>query len=374
MTPPRPVTVGDPMRPDPARLGALLAEASAAGWFSNSGPLHCRLEQELAAFLGVAGLDLLSSGTMALMLALRLGGLPEGSEVITPPIGFAASAQAIAWCGFRPVFADVTPGTLTLCPAAVEAAITPRTAAILAVHFLDTPCDVVGLAQVARRHGLWLVYDGAQAFGLTLDGRPISDHGDATAFSLHATKVLHCGEGGFVISASDEARARLRRMRNFGLEAGRMTGPGTNGKLSEPQAALGLALLPDLADEIAARLDLRAFYDAELSGLPGLAPQGRVASASPGLTTYALRARPALRARLHRALAEARIIARDQFPLLCGPGTLWPDAAIATTAAAPVAPQVTPEVLCLPMHGRVTMQDARRITDILCRIADQAEP
>ena len=370
------ITIGDPMRPDPARLAALMAEAIAAGWFSNGGPLHFRLEQALTDLVGAPHLNLLSSGTMALMMALRLGGLPEGAEVITPPLSFAATVQAIAWCGFRPVFADVSPDTLTLCPRAVEAAITPRSAAILGVHFLDVPCDVQGLAQVARRHGLWLAYDAAQAFGLTLNGTPIAAYGDATAFSLHATKVLHTGEGGFVVTPDAGATARLRRMRNFGLEAGRMTGPGSNGKLSEAQAALGLALLPDLPAEIAARQALRAIYDRHLAGLAGLVLHRGAPGASPGLTTYPLRAAPALRARLHRALAEDRVLARDHFALLCGPGTCYPDAPIITAAqqppvAPPVAPRVGPEVLCLPLHGRVTPAEAARIAQTVRRIATE---
>lgn len=370
MTPPLPVTIGDPMRPDPTRLAALLAEAISAGWFSNAGPLHFRLEQALAQTLGLPQLALVSSGTMALIMALRLGDLPEGAEVITTPLSFAATVQAITWCGFRPVFADVDPETLTLCPAAVEAAITSRTAAILPVHFLDVPCDVVGLQAVAQRHGLWLAYDAAQAFGLTLHGQPIGLYGDATAFSLHATKVLHTGEGGFLATPTSVGN-RLQKMRNFGLEAGRMAGPGTNGKLSEPQAALGLALLPDLPGEIAARLDLRAIYDAGLEGLPGLAPHRGGPGASPGLTTYALRARPALRARLHQALAEARIMARDHFALLCGSDTCWPDAPIITRRASPAAVDHAPEVLCLPLHGRVSAEDAARILAILRHVTTQ---
>ena len=369
------VTIGAPMLPDPARLAALMAEASAAGWFANGGALHCRLEQALARDHCSAGqyLALTASGTMALMLALRLGGLPEGAEVITSPLSFAATVQAISWCGFRPVFADVEPETLTLCPRAVEAAITPRTAAILPVHFLGAPCDVVGLAEVARRYRLWLTYDAAHAFGVTLNGQPIAAFGDATTFSLHATKVLHTGEGGFVVAGKGEAAARLRRLRNFGLEAGRMTGPGINGKLSEVQAAMGLALLPDLPGEIAARHTLRARYDAALTGIRGIRLLTGRAGASPALTTYALRMAPALRARLNRALAEGRVLARDHFPLLCGPGTIWPEAQIVTTSAAPVAPLLGQEVLCLPFHGRVADSDADRIASIVKRVAQEGE-
>ena len=367
------VTIGAPMLPDPARLSALMAEAISTGRLANGGVLHSRLERALACHDCGPGqsLALVSSGTVALMLALRLGNLPEGSEIITSPLSFAATVQAIAWCGFRPVFADVEPETLTLCPRAVEAAVTSRTAAILSVHFLGVPCDVAGLAGVARQHGLWLVHDAAHAYGVTLHGRPIAAFGDASAFSLHATKLLHTGEGGFVVTGEGKMSEKLRRLRNFGLEGGRMTGPGINGKLSEVQAAMGLALLPDLPTEIAARHALRTRYDAALAGLPTIrVPKGRT-GASPALTTYALRMEAGLRARLHWILAADRVLARDHFPLLCGPGTAWPDAPIVTTAPAPVAPLVGPQVLCLPFHGRVSDQDADRIAAIIRRVADE---
>ncbi len=186
----RSVTTGAPMMPDRGRLFALVDEALATGWLTNGGVLHDRLEGQVEALAGGVPATLLSSGTMALMLALRLGNLPAGAEVITSPLSFPATVQAIEWCGFQPVFADVDPDYLTLDPDAVEAAITPRTAAILPVHLLGGPCDVMGLDAVARRHGLWLAYDAAHAFGVTFQAEPIARYGDASAFSLHATKLL----------------------------------------------------------------------------------------------------------------------------------------------------------------------------------------
>lgn len=361
-----PVVFGAPMLPDPARLASLTAEALHSGWLTNVGGLHMRLEQALTLDQAEGDAALLvSSGTMALMLALMLGKLPTGAEVITSPLSFAATAQAIDGLGLVPVFADVEPETLTLCPRAVERAITPRTAAILPVHFLGVPCDVQAMAALARRHGLWLVYDAAQAFGVTVGGRPIGHFGDASAFSLHATKLLHCCEGGFVVTRAGRA-PDLRRMRNFGLERGRPTGPGLNGKMSELHAAMGLALLPGLAAEIAARRALRRLYDAALAGLAGLRPPGGRKGASDSLIYYALRLRPDTRARLLVALAEAGILARDHFPLACGPGTRWTGAGIVTAGDGPAqAPALGPEVLCLPLHGRVTAEDAARICAIV---------
>lgn len=365
----RTVVFGAPMLPNPAGLAALIEEALSTGWLTNGGVLHNRLEQALGELAGNRDLALVSSGTMALMMALRLGGLPEGAQVITSPLSFPATVQAIEWCGFRPVFADVDPETLTLCPHAVEAAVTPDTAAILPVHLLGVPCDVDGLAYVARRHGLWLVYDAAHAFGLRFAGHAIAHYGDACAFSLHATKLLHTAEGGYVTVTGAEAADRLRTMRNFGLEHGRMIGPGINGKLSELQAAMGLALLPDLPREIAAREALRARYDAIFAGIPGLRPQPTRPGATASLVIYGLRVEPALRAPLLAALAEAGIRARDPFPLLCGPGTPRPDARIITTAAEPAAPQAGSELLCLPFHGKVMPEHVARIAAVARRIA-----
>ncbi|MDO5647479.1 DegT/DnrJ/EryC1/StrS aminotransferase family protein [Paracoccus sp. (in: a-proteobacteria)] len=358
----RVLSVGQPIVPDPVRLAALMGESLAAGWLTNGGPLHQRLERAIAPRLGGGSIGLVSSGTMALMVALRLGDLPPGAEIITPAISFAATAQAIAWCGFRPVFADVDPDTLTLCPDAARAAITPRTAAILPVHFLGHPCDLDGLAAVARDAGLWLAYDAAHAFGLTVQGRAISEWGDASAFSFHATKLFHTGEGGAVVLPPPGQTQRIARLRNFGLSNGRMAGPGINAKLPESAAAMGLAVLPELDAEIAARGRLRAAYDA---ALPGMGQHRARAGVSDSLLYYALRLPPARRASAVAALADARILARDTFPLLCGPGTCFPDAPIITARTEPTAPTVAPQVMALPFHGGVTDTDVARIGAIL---------
>ncbi len=368
-----PVVFGAPMIPDAARLAPLIAEALDAGWLTNGGALHMRLEQALAAQQDEGfAVSLVSSGTMALMLALGLGRLPPGSEVITPALSFAATAQAIAWCGLTPVFADVDPDSLTLCPRAAAAAITPRSAAMLPVHFLGLPCDVEELGQLAAAQGLWLVYDAAHAFGLRLDDRPIGCFGDASAFSLHATKVLHTAEGGFVVTRRSAAQ-ELRRMRNFGIEGGQPAGMGLNGKMSELHAATGLALLPDLPGELAARQAIRRAYDAALDGLAGLRLHRQRPGASDAAGYYAIRLDSGRRQRLRLALAEEGIIARDHFPLLCGPGTPWPEARIVTgNGGEACAPTLGPEILCLPMHGRMGMAEVERVVTVVHRVLRDA--
>ncbi len=370
---PRIVTVGAPMLPDATRMSNLLAEAVQTGWLTNAGPLHQRLEDKIARLLGVGQVGLVASGTMALMIALRLGRLPEGAEIVTSPLSFPATVQAIRWCGFRPVFADIDPDGLTICPKAVEAAITPATAAILPVHFLGAPCDVGSLQDIARRHGLWLTYDAAHAFGQTVDGVPIAGFGDASAFSLHATKLLHTGEGGAVALPGASDLRDLSRTRNFGLHKGRMDGIGTNGKLSEAQAAMGLALLPDLPAEIARRQALRAQYDQIFQDIDGIDIHRMPSCAQDSLLYYTLRMRPGLRERLYMALAQARIFARDHFPVLCGPGTDLPDAGIVTAGGSAVAPMVAPQLLCLPFHGRVTPEDVARIESVVRHCIRQKE-
>lgn len=368
------VVFGAPMIPSAARLAALTNEALTAGWLTNGGALHMKLEQALASLAAPEdAVSLMSSGTMALMLGLGLGNLPPGSEVITTPLSFAATAQAIAWSGLVPVFADVDPVTLTLCPRAVAAAITPRTSAILPVHFLGVPCDVGALADIAARHGLWLLYDAAHAFGMTVNEQPIGSFGDASAFSLHATKILHTGEGGFVVTRRIRTH-ELRSMRNFGLEGGRPAGRGLNGKMSELNAAMGLALLPDLARQLSARQHLRRAYDMALGNIAGLKLQATRPGASDNLGYYALRLPPARREKLHIALAQEGIFARDHFPLLCGQGTFWPDAEIVTwNGGPPLAPLVGPEILCLPLHGRVTAADVARICRIAASVCGEGE-
>lgn len=365
MTAPFRIIFGQPVAPDPVRLADLMAQVSASGWLSNGGPLIQELESKIQPWFGTnARARLVSSGTVALMMALRAGNLPEGAEVITSPLSFAATVQAITWCGFRPVFADVDPDSLTLCPRAVRAAITPRTAAILPVHFLGLPCQTGALAELARDYGLWLAYDAAHVFGTTIDGTPIGAFGDASAFSLHATKLMHCGEGGAVVIPHSSG-IDMARMRNFGLEGGRMRGMGLNAKLPETSAAMGLAVLDRLDAEIAGRRRLRADYDTALTGIAGVRPHQAPAGTSQSLIYYPLRLRPDHRAAAVRALADHRILARDYFPLLCGAGTYLPDAVIHSTRPRPLAPDLAPEVMCLPFHAGVTPRDAALIGDII---------
>ncbi len=210
-----PVYVTRPLFPDLAAYTAALEGVWQRRWLTNKGELHERLEQALRAHLRVANLALVSSGTSALMLALRA--LRVSGEVITTPFTSPATLNAIIWCGLTPVFADIDPDEMTLDPDAVARAVTPRTRAILGVHVFGMPCRVEPLQALAARHGLHVIYDGAHAFGSEIDGEPIASHGDATVLSFHATKLFTTGEGGAVVTRDPALKRQIDLWRSLGI-------------------------------------------------------------------------------------------------------------------------------------------------------------
>lgn len=240
-----------------------------AAWLTNGGPKLGQFHAKLQEHLGHPNLCLFTNGTLALQIALK--GLGLEGEVVTTPFTFAATAHAAVWAGLRPVFADIEPDHYTLDPAAVEAAITPRTSAILAVHVFGHPCQLDALADVARRHRLALVYDAAHAFGLTVHGRSIAHWGDVAMFSFHATKPFHSIEGGLLAFADARHRNTFERLKNFGIVSeDEIESSGTNAKMNEFQALMGLSVLPHLGTVTEARARVARVYRERLAGLPGL--------------------------------------------------------------------------------------------------------
>ena len=226
-------------------------------WLTNNGPLVHELEGALGTRLDVPAPLFVANGTVALQLAI--GALGIGGEVITTPFSYVATTSALVWEGCTPVFADIEPTTFTIDAAAVEAAITPRTSAIVATHVFGTPCDLDALATVADRHGLALVYDGAHSFATRYGGRSVFSFGDVTTCSFHATKLFHTVEGGGLFTGDPELRAALARMRNFGhVDYTTFDGVGINAKGSELHAAMGLCNLRHVDTVLARR---RAIHD-----------------------------------------------------------------------------------------------------------------
>lgn len=236
----------------PWRTLAPRFEAIVASGILTNGPTVGELEERAADYLGVRHCVAVASCTAGLMLVLRASDL--GGEVIVPGFTFSATAHAVAWNGLRPAFADCDPATLTLTPRTIEAAAGPRASAVLATHVFGTPCDVDGIAEAARRHGLRVFYDAAHAFGSLSQGRKIGRFGDAEVFSLTPTKLLVAGEGG-LIATSDGELARLCRIgRDYGNPGDydcRFI--GLNARMSELHAAMALASFDSLEERIARR-------------------------------------------------------------------------------------------------------------------------
>lgn len=261
--------IGRPNIGDRARLFERLNDMLDRRWLSNAGPFVQELERKVAAIAGVKHCIAMCNATVALEIAIRALGL--SGEVILPSFTFVATAHALQWQQITPVFADVDPVTHTLDPAQVERMITPRTTGIIGVHLWGRGCQVDRLQAIAERRKLRLMFDAAHAFGCTHGGRPIGSFGDAEVFSFHATKFVNAFEGGAVVTNSDELANRIRLMKNFGFRGYDDVGyVGTNGKMSEASAAMGLTSIESMDAFVAQNRANYQRYRDGLRGVPGL--------------------------------------------------------------------------------------------------------
>ncbi len=238
-------------------------------WLTNNGPMVQEFERRIAQYLGVKHCVAMCNGTIALEIAIRALGLQ--GEVIVPSWTFVATAHALYWQGITPVFADINPATHNLDPDAVRGMITPRTTGIIGVHLWGRAAPVDALQAIADEHGLKLMFDAAHAFGSTYKGRSIGCFGACEVLSFHATKAFNTMEGGAVVTNDDELAAAMRLMRNFGFKGyDNVIHPGTNGKMIEVCAAMGLANLDTLDEVFAINRRNHAAYKAALNGIPGI--------------------------------------------------------------------------------------------------------
>lgn len=239
------------------------------GWLTNNGPLVQEFEAKLCDYLGVKNVICMCNATVALEIVIRALGLT--GEVIIPSFTFIATAHALQWQEITPVFCDIDPRTHNIDPARVEELITPRTTGIIGVHVWGRACDVDALDEIAKRHGLTLMFDAAHAFGCTYKGQMIGNFGAAEVFSFHATKFFNTFEGGAVATNDDELAARIRLMKNFGFGGyDNVIYIGTNGKMSEVSAAMGLTGLESLHDFVETNRRNYDCYRAILSDIPGI--------------------------------------------------------------------------------------------------------
>ena len=227
-------------------------------WLTNNGPMLIRFQNALAKYLDVpeTNLALFNNGTLALELGYYAMGLSAG-DVITTPFTFVATSHALMRIGANPVFADIDPETLCLSPESAEKLITPRTKAIVPVHVYGNACDVVGFQRLADRYGVKIIYDAAHAFGV----KQLVGCGDMSMYSFHPTKLFHSCEGGLLVFRDAEIQKRLFELRNFAIcSETECVDVGTNAKMNELQALMGLECLKRLDDLLVYRLKIYEAY------------------------------------------------------------------------------------------------------------------
>jgi dTDP-4-amino-4,6-dideoxygalactose transaminase len=266
---PEPLHVGRPNLGDRGAMLRRVNEIFDRRWFTNNGPLVKEFEARIQELVGVKNCVAMCNATIALEIAIRA--LELRGEVIVPAYTFIATAHALQWQEITPVFADMDPATHNVATETVERLITPRTTGIIGVHVWGRPCDTEAIEAIAEKHKLKIMFDAAHAFGCSHRGRMIGGFGACEVFSFHATKFINCFEGGAVVTNDDELAGRMRLMRNFGFAGNdRVIYPGTNGKMTEICAAMGLTSLEAMEEIIAANRRNYEAYRAGLRELPGI--------------------------------------------------------------------------------------------------------
>ncbi|MGR5557313.1 DegT/DnrJ/EryC1/StrS family aminotransferase [Vibrio fortis] len=251
--------------PDIDKYKAYIDRIYDSGILTNGGPLVKKLEKRLEEYLGVRNLILVANGSLALQVAYKVLGLT--GEVITTPFSFAATSSTLAWEGLKPVFCDIDSKTLNIDYQNIADLITENTSAILPVHVFGNACNVEEIQSIAEKFNLKVIYDAAHAFGIQSENSSLLDHGDISVVSFHATKIFHSIEGGAIIAKSDDDARKIRKMINFGLESSNeIHTVGTNAKMNEFEAAMGLCLLDDIDNIIGSRNTIIKVYKSELEG------------------------------------------------------------------------------------------------------------
>ncbi len=263
------ITVTSPLLPDLEEFNQLLKEIWDSKWITNNGRFHQKLEIVLAEYLKVPYISLFTNGTLPLITALQA--LRITGEVITTPYSFVATTHSLWWNGIKPVFVDIDPKTCNLNPDKIEAAITPRTTAIMPVHCYGRPCDTERIQEIADQYGLKVIYDAAHAFGVEVNGESLLKAGDMSTLSFHATKVYNTIEGGALIMHDEQTKKRIDYLKNFGFAGEtKVVAPGINSKMDELRAAYGLLNLKQVDRAIDARRRVANHYREGLRDVVGI--------------------------------------------------------------------------------------------------------
>lgn len=365
----KPIYVTQPYLPPLEEFLPYLEQIWASKQITNNGPLHQQLEQELCNYLGVPQISLFCNGTIALLTALQALGIEGEGEVITTPYSFVATSHALLWNQLTPVFVDIDSVTLNIDPSKIEAAITDKTTAILAVHCYGTPCDVEAIQAIADKHGLKVIYDAAHAFGVEDEGGSILRHGDLSILSFHATKVFNTFEGGAIISPDAKTKEYIDQLKNFGFtgETSVVTS-GINGKMSEVNAAMGLLQLKYVDEVIAQRGQADTEYRKQLAEVPGITCLPNTLQTRANYAYFPILVEdeyPLSRDELYERFQQHNIFPRRYFYPLISEFPMYQKYASADRENLPVAVGAAERVICLPMYADLTTTTVKELVQII---------
>ncbi len=371
----KPIYVTRPFLPPLEEFVRGLEEIWEDAWLTNNGPVLHRFHRALSGYLESDNLCLFNNGTLALQIALQ--GMGISGEVITTPFTFVASTHVLFWNKIRPVFVDIEPDYYTLDPERVEAAITPWTTAILAVHVYGHPCRLEALEDIARRHNVKLIYDAAHAFGVKIADESIARFGDVSMFSFHATKLYHSLEGGLLVFREPGLREIFDYLKNFGFKNEvEVVMPGTNAKMNEIQALMGIQVLKYMPDILQKRAMLGERYRHRLGKIPGL----RLPPPLSKDVTYNFSYMPLevdekefgmSRDALYERLKEYNVFARRYFyPLVCDYACYRN---LSLTDPLTVARRVAGRILTLPLYDTLELSDVENICNLISYLQNAKE-
>ena len=377
------LTVTSPLLPDLDEFHELLKDIWSSKWITNNGSFHQQLEKALAEYLKVPYVSLFTNGTLPLITALQA--LRIIGEVITTPYSFVATTHALWWNGIKPVFVDIEWETGCIDPNKIEAAITPKTTAIMPVHVYGKPCNLQAIQDIADKYGLKVIYDAAHAFGVEVNGESILNAGDMSTLSFHATKVFNTIEGGAMVMHDEATKRRIDYLKNFGF-AGEteVVAPGINSKMDEMRAAYGLLNLKQVDTAIEARKNvarqyvealkdvegIRLFpYMLESFGFPLSTGEGQGVRLNYSYFPIFVDAQKygITRDELYFKMHEQGVLSRRYFYPLISQFSTYRSLPSAIPENLPVATKMANEVICLPMHHALTDEDIERVVSCIKR-------
>ena len=364
------ITVTSPLLPSLEEFMPYLQDIWSRKWITNNGHYHQELERALCEYLKVPYVSLFTNGTLPLITALQA--LRITGEVITTPYSFVATTHALWWNGIKPVFVDIDPRTGNLDPSKIEAAITPKTTAIMPVHVYGKPCDVKGIQEIADKYGLKVIYDAAHAFGVEVDGESLLNAGDMATLSFHATKVYNTIEGGALVMHDAQTKKRIDYLKNFGF-AGEteVVAPGINSKMDEVRAAYGLLNLKQVDAAIAARRRVAVRYREALRGVEGITFFDDMPGVKHNYSYFPIfvdaERYGMTRDELYFKMKERNVLGRRYFYPLISTFSTYRGLESAHPENLPEATKMAERVICLPMYHSLTDEEVERVLEVIIK-------